>query len=171
MTSGVYGLYSKAKGECLYVGMSTNIEKRWEKYHLPRLKAKTHLRKDFSEWFHAQENPDNSIEVRVLEQCEDVNLLNALEHSWFLKEKPRFYGKMPSKNEQWKYSPSARQVLSEAMVKSNALKAPLGRGRGNRTLVEKTCEGCGTTFLTVEKRQKCCSRACIGKRYHRGSTK
>ena len=43
MTVGIYGIFNAETDECLYVGMSKNIEQRWSS-HLKELKSKRHKR-------------------------------------------------------------------------------------------------------------------------------
>lgn len=112
-TVGIYGIYNPKTGECLYIGCSKEIEKRYCKYHLPRLANGSHRRKDFSEWFIQQEEKEPTV-LRILEVCPSVNELNNREVFWFWQEKPKFYGKLPSVNENWKYSEESRKKLSES---------------------------------------------------------
>lgn len=125
MTSGIYGLFATDTQECLYVGLSTDIEKRWSKYHLPRLMNGSHRRPEFSEWFLEQSSPEDAVELRTLEICNDVTKLNELEAKWFRNLSPRFYGKEPSANEKWKYSVASSKKLSESLIRTHSGKAPL----------------------------------------------
>lgn len=112
-TMGIYGIYDSTTNACLYIGCSKEIEKRYVKYHLARLANGTHLRKDFSEWYRKQTTPDPTY-LKVLEKCESVDELNPREVFWFLREKPKYFGKLPSESERWKYSEDARRKLSIA---------------------------------------------------------
>lgn len=130
---GIYGIFDSKTKECLYVGQSTNIVKRWMK-HKNKLMNETH-RKDFVEWFKNKNNDLNSIKFIILEEIifseenkvEDffnsgleMNLeekLNKTEIKWFNLLHPRFYGKVPSLNEKWKHSENSRNNISESLVR------------------------------------------------------
>lgn len=79
MTIGIYGIFDATTDECLYIGMSKDIEERW-KQHLKILKSKRHKRKDFTEWYHSNGATPDLLMFRILEECEyDVDTLNRLE--------------------------------------------------------------------------------------------
>ena len=78
MTVGIYGWFDKETGQCLYVGQSSNIEKR-KKSHLKSLKSRKHSRKDFSEYYHQKDNKED-IYLKILEETKnDLKIKNAAE--------------------------------------------------------------------------------------------
>jgi len=134
MTVGIYGIFDAHNNECLYVGLSKNIEQRW-KSHLKELKSKSHKRKDFVEWYHSNGAVPDLIVLRVLEECEyDNGILNVLEIKWFNKMSPKYYGKKPSLNEKWKHSEETKIKIANSLYKG-----------GKR--ITKSCV-CGSQFTT-----------------------
>lgn len=114
MTVGIYGIFDSETDECLYVGMSKNIEVRW-KQHIKELRGKRHKRKDFVEWFHNNGAHEELLFFRILEECEyDETVLNIAEIKWFNELSPKYYGKKPSLNEKWALSDETRKRQSEA---------------------------------------------------------
>ena len=112
MTVGIYGIFDSETDECLYVGMSKNIEERW-RHHLKELRSKRHKRKDFVEWFHENGATAELLDFRILEECEKNDAaLNLCEIKWFNKLLPKYYGKKPSENERWEQSEAARAKSS-----------------------------------------------------------
>lgn len=97
MTVGIYGWFDKETGQCLYVGQSSNIEKR-KKSHLKSLKSRKHSRKDFSEYYHQKDNKED-IYLKILEETKnDLKIKNAAEIKWFIELKPLFYGMKPDES-------------------------------------------------------------------------
>lgn len=89
----IYGIYDKTTGECLYVGQTVNVGRRWRE-HMHDLRYHTHL-KEFNEWFDS--HSENDLDYRILELCDNnYNIKNMLERKWFNNENPLFYGEIPS---------------------------------------------------------------------------
>lgn len=153
MTIGVYGLFDNETCECLYVGMSKEIEGRF-KGHLKELHRETHKRKDFVKWFIDQDKDTNSISCFLLEEIFelDYDQLNLLEIKWFNELKPRFYGKKPSENERWKSTSETRKKQSFSINK-------LFSGKRIKDLPRK-CKVCGTDFYHRKKSVTTCSVKC-----------
>lgn len=153
MSIGVYGIFDKETDECLYVGMSKNLERRW-KDHLKLLKSKKHKRKDFVEWYHDNGANPEILDFRILEECDNDNdILNTLEIKWFNRLKPKYFGKRPSVNEKWEHSEETKKKIIETFAKK---KPPI--------LIKK-CKyfGCEKTFETEIKKIVYCSRSCSAK--------
>lgn len=103
MTVGIYGIFDSETDECLYVGQSVNIERRWEQ-HKHSLQSKKHVRKDFVEWYHQNGAKKELITFRILEECSPTHdELNRLEINYFNSLKPKFFGVKPSENLKWDY--------------------------------------------------------------------
>ena len=151
MTVGIYGIFDSKTDECLYVGMSKNIEERWRS-HLKELKSKRHKRKDFVEWYHSNGAVKELLSFKILEECElDEKLLNNAEIQWFNEMNPRYYGAKPSLNNKWTHSGETIEKIRQATLK---------RYEGNTRLDRKLiCEYCGGIFHHV-KDPKYCSRKC-----------
>lgn len=117
MTVGIYGIFDSKTDECLYVGMSKNIEQRW-KSHIKLLRSKKHPRKDFVEWFHTNGAQKELLDFRLLEECENnETVLNSLEIKWFNELLPKYFGKKPSLNERWVRSEESKKKVSESLRK------------------------------------------------------
>lgn len=147
MSIGIYALYY---GEtCLYVGQSKDIEQRYKR-HIIRLKAGTALQK-FNEWFQENNCPHESIELKILEECEDNDLIkNELEIKWFNDLSPLFYGKVPSLKDTWSHSEETRKKISESLKIKN----------GSNNTEDRFCKKCGNS---VPKRRILCDN-CLSKR-------
>lgn len=118
MTTGIYGIFDSDTDECLYVGMSKNIEDRW-KSHLKLLRNKKHPRKDFVEWFYKNGSKKELLVFRILEECKNKEeTLNTLEIKWFSNLAPKYYGKKPSLNEKWILSEETKLRISKSNVES-----------------------------------------------------
>lgn len=130
MSIGIYGIFDRETDDCLYIGMSKNLERRW-KDHLKLLKSKNHKRQDFVEWYHANGGIPDLLDFRVLEECEDDNnVLNSLEIKWFNKMKPKYFGKKPSLSEKWEQAEETKEKLRKT-ANSNL-----------KTLICEFCDGC-----------------------------
>lgn len=152
MTVGIYGIFDVKNGECLYVGMSKNIEERWKSY-LKLLRSKRHRRKDFVEWYHSNGAMKELLSFRVLETCEyDNDILNVLEIKWFNEMGPKYYGKKPSLNEKWEYSENTKNNIKNGLKKN---------------YFEVKCIRCESMFFTIDADKLYC-RNC---RYTNKSTK
>lgn len=160
MTVGIYGIFDSETDECLYIGMSKNIEDRW-KSHLKLLRSKKHSRKDFVEWYHSNGAIEKLLIFRILETCEyDAMILNALEIKWFNEMKPKYYGKKPSLNEKWEHSEETRKKISAAGTGKepwNKKDRGTGKDPNRRSLL---CVECNKDFETIKPLQKFCSRKC-----------
>lgn len=153
MTIGIYGIFNAKTDECLYIGMSKNIEERW-KSHLKLLKNKRHRRKDFVEWYHSNGADPSLIDFKILEECEyDESVLNILEIKWFNSLKPKYYGAKPSLNNKWTISEETRKKISQA----GKGRIPHNKGKILRSLV---CQNCENIFHSNAKQPKYCSRDC-----------
>lgn len=108
---GIYGIYFKKDDTCLYIGQSIDIESRW-KNHRWRLENNQHL-KDFSFWFEKNNISLDDLIFKTLCICSDKDILkNELEIFFFNEEQPKFYGKIPSKNEKWSHSEKTKSKIS-----------------------------------------------------------
>lgn len=163
MSIGIYALYY---GEtCLYVGQSKDIEQRYKR-HIIRLKAGTALQK-FNEWFQENNCPHESIELKILEECEDNDLIkNELEIKWFNDLSPLFYGKVPSLKDTWSHSEETRKKISESL---RNYKTDGGTIKSRIDLI-RVCMNCSKEFNSSREKPKFCSRDCM-KSYSRESLK
>lgn len=142
MSIGIYGIFDRETDDCLYIGMSKNLERRW-KDHLKLLKSKNHKRQDFVEWYHANGGIPDLLDFRVLEECEDDNnVLNSLEIKWFNKMKPKYFGKKPSLSEKWEQAEETKEKLRKT-ANSNL-----------KTLICEFCDGC-FKGINAKKCKKC----------------
>lgn len=149
MTVGIYGIFDAKTDECLYVGMSKNIEQR-QKSHLKELKSKRHKRQDFVEWYHNNGAVQKLLSFRILEECEaNETVLNLVEIKWFNKMTPKYYGKKPSLNEKWEHSAVSKDRLSAAQ-------------RKNCFHIE--CTKCGKMFYSIKPDTWGCLRCKENKR-------
>ena len=155
MTVGVYGIFDRDTNTCLYVGMSANIEQRWNS-HMREIKGGRHRRKGLVDW--SEEFGFDSLIFVVIEECEnDDKLKNALEIKWFNNLKPKFYGKKPSMNDTWVHSEETKRKIGNAAVKNHEA---LG------TYEKRECH-CGTVFRVTKKltsRKSCDGCLAAGKR-------
>lgn len=153
MTVGIYGIFDSKTDECLYVGLSKNIEQRWHS-HLKELKSKCHKRQDFVEWYHSNGAVKELLSFKILEECElDEKLLNSAEIKWFNKLLPKYYGKRPSISEKWKHS-------EETINKIKASRAKQKLPKDARILRNLICQNCEEVFHSKVKDPKYCSRKC-----------
>ena len=155
MTCGVYGIFSKSD-ECLYVGLSRDVESRWLS-HIKKLKAGKHPQERFVAWFQEHDKVQGMI-FKILEdlppETSDQDL-NRCEMLWFEKLRPRFYSKYPSLNETWALSEETKSRISAGVKQRNV---DLDRGPQQRLRV--VCS-CGIEFDSVLYREsKYCSRKC-----------
>lgn len=153
MTVGIYGIFDSKTDECLYVGLSKNIEQRWSS-HLKELKSKRHKRQDFVEWYHSNGAVKELLSFKILEECEyDETVLNLLEIKWFNEMSPKYFGKKPSLDEKWEHSEETKNKIREARAKeliySNAL-----------MLRDLLCPGCNKIFHSKNRNVIYCSRSC-----------
>jgi len=153
MTVGIYGIFDSKTDECLYIGMSKNIEQRW-KYHLKDLKSKKHKRKDFVEWYHANGAIPELLVFRILEECKyDNKTLNTLEIKWFNNMSPKYFGKIPSLNEKWEHSEETRNNIRNTHLQKLS-------SENNYMLRKLICPGCHEVFHNRIKNRVFCSRKC-----------
>ena len=153
MATGIYGLFDKASGECLYVGQSSDIEYR-ARQHKKKLNSGKHLAA-FNSWFSDRGQDFSEISVKVLEECSnDDSTKNICEIKWFNLLSPRFYGKVPSGSETWGHSEATRRKISE----SNKLNF---KDRILEIDKDKTCPTCETVFRTNKSSSLYCSNRCI----------
>lgn len=152
MTVGIYGLFDSETDECLYVGLSLDIEYRVKK-HVSKLRARTHQRADFIQWWVEHGEDESSIEIKILEACEESNL-NRKESYWFIELKPKFYGKEPSENEKWKHSEETKKKISKSLKISKG---------GSLEDIDRMCPGCKNTFRSRRRNVKFCSISCVSK--------
>lgn len=160
MTIGIYGIFDGETDECLYVGMSKNIEERW-KQHIKLLRNKKHPRKDFVERFHALGAVEKLLSFKILEECEcDESVLNLAEIKWFNELKPKYYGKKPSLNEKWEHSEETKRKIGMACSE----KEPWNK-KNKDTLSPASydflCLGCGKKVKCIKPQQKFCSKTCV----------
>lgn len=151
MTCGIYSI-SDQSGNCLYVGLSRDIESRWRS-HIKELKGRRHPQTKFSDWFHGNGGTE-SLVFKVVEECNlsatDVEL-NSTEIKWFYALEPYFYGKVPSTREQWGPSQETKDRVRETL-------RALSRSRGVYKISDCPC---GISFETsVKNPKKTCSRKC-----------
>lgn len=151
MTVGIYGVFDSETNECLYVGLSTDIEGRWRN-HISCLIRGKHKSQDFVTWFKDRKMNLNTLDFKILEECEDDDsVLNLLEHKWFNILSPKFAGKIPSENEKWRHSENSRKNISEGVRKRFEL---------NGVYENRLCH-CGTSFNVRTKLSiKYCSAEC-----------
>lgn len=113
-TSGIYGLYDIRTSECLYVGMSIDIEERYKK-HITLLKANRHRRVEFSQWYNYKRNCER-LELRILEEVEG-SLLRKREKFWFNTLKPKFFGQSPTgESDYFAHNEETKKKISEALI-------------------------------------------------------
>lgn len=150
MTVGIYAFFD-LDGNCLYVGQSSNLEKR-RSQHLKHLRGGYHKRKDFVEWFIA--NGEDALEFRMLAECsEDVDIKNRLEIEYFQHLSPKFYGQVPSLNNRFSHSDETRLRISTSVRKNLQ---DLG------VYEDRQCI-CGKYFTAfVKKDTRFCSTKCVG---------
>lgn len=90
--SGIYGIFDKITGCCLYVGQTKGLYSR-KVQHLKKLRLHTAL-KSFSTWYLETESDPEMLMFSVLELTDDNDLVkNEREIYWFEYLKPVFYGK------------------------------------------------------------------------------
>lgn len=160
MSIGIYALYY---GEtCLYVGQSKDIEQRYKR-HIIRLKAGTALQK-FNEWFQENNCPHESIELKILEECEDNDLIkNELEIKWFNDLSPLFYGKVPSLKDTWSHSEETRKKISDSV---RHYKTDGGKIK-SRVDIVRLCKNCSKEFSSSAENPIFCSRICFESDYRK----
>lgn len=147
MTTGIYGIFDAKTDECLYIGLSQNIEQRWRS-HLKELRSKSHKRQDFVEWYHANGAKKELLVFRVLEECDDSELNNA-EIIWFHKMSPKYFGQSPSLRNKMNHSDETKRRIGEKVRESQLKNAE-----------QRDCV-CGNSFTTYAKSNKMyCSVEC-----------
>lgn len=152
MTVGTYGIFDSKTDECLYVGLSSDMDGRWRR-HIINLLNGNHLRKDFVHWFEMKNRDIDSMIFKVLEECEnDDSVLNLLELKWFEILEPRFAGKIPNENEKWKHSDETK-----AKIRKAAFASAVKRGLNDRR-IKGDCIICGNESSSF--RSHFCSNSC-----------
>lgn len=151
MAIGIYGIFDGTNGDCLYIGLSRNIELRW-RGHLKELRNGKHKCRDFLSWWQQHDEDETNLNFRVLQSFgSDPGdcVLNLAEQFWFMELGPKFFNKYPSEYEKWSHSEETKAKIS----KSNARIT---------TILAKTCKACkvGFTVLKQRKHQKYCSKVC-----------
>lgn len=150
MTCGIYAIFDASTDECLYVGQSSTIERRWKR-HIINLRNGNHPRKDFVEWFESHNKQSDSLRFETLESCEDVDeTRNRIEMLWFEKLEPKFYGDEPGVNYKWKHSEETKRKIGEALK--------------GRKMYDYICKVCKNDFSHHRLNRSYCSRACTNKR-------
>lgn len=143
MTVGIYGIFDSKTDECLYVGLSKNIEQRWRS-HLKELKSKCHKRQDFVEWYHSNGAVKELLSFKILEECEpDEKTLNSAEIKWFNKLKPKYYGHKPTVKGHWTQSDATKAKIRSAMMAK---------------YFERTCKQCNVVFYSVSNETDRCQK-------------
>lgn len=152
MTIGIYGIFYL--DECLYIGQSSNVEKRL-KIHKNRLNNGTHIRKEFSHWFHEYVKNTDLLDFVLLEECNDSDYTkNLLEIKWFNFYKPKFFGREPSLNGKWKHSKETRSKIRESVIKH------LQNPPKDKPLFERECRICNREYTTFFASSVYCSETC-----------
>ena len=141
MTTGVYGIFDRRSGTCLYVGQSKSIEDRWRS-HKKRLNSETHL-KNFCVWFVDNNKDPQILELRTLEETADIEKdKNEAEIKWFKELSPLFYGQVPSLNNRgWSQAEETKKKISEGSKAARPAK-----------LYSYRCSWCASTFETTSKK-------------------
>lgn len=155
-TCGIYAIFELG-GDCLYVGQSRDIERRWKR-HLSSLRSGRHRRLDFIEWFSGQEDASTKMKFQIVEELDSESTdeeLNLREIHWFDLLKPRFYGKLPSVKETWQHSEETKHKIREGMNKTFSK-----RSLKKNLVLNLVCERCGKEFTNIGKPLKLCSRNC-----------
>lgn len=152
MTCGVYGLFDAETDECLYVGLSKDIEERW-KGHLKNLKNGKHIRTEFVDWFRAHDNDPLSIKWIVLEECSKEGL-NRNEIKWFNRLRPKFYGAKPGLTNHTDLSEITKQKISKSIQKYLIKSGKVAK------IYKFTCEQCHKEFESKVKKRIYCSSKC-----------
>lgn len=149
MTVGVYGIFDRRDGSCLYVGQSKTIAQRWRQ-HVTKLKNKRKSAlDDFVDWYHENGASEEILDFRILEECvNDDYTKNFLEAKWTYELGPRFKGKNPSMNETWEHSDETKAAISAGLLRNRIPKPPL-----------PLCVQCGENRIG-RKGNKFCSRVC-----------
>lgn len=149
MTVGVYGIFDRRDGACLYVGQSKTIEQRWRQ-HVTKLKNKrTRALKDFVNWYHENGASEEVLDFRILEECvNDDYTKNFLESQWTHELGPRFKGKNPSMNESWEHSDETKAAIAAGVLRNQIPKPPL-----------PLCVQCGVNRVG-RRTNKFCSHKC-----------
>lgn len=149
MTIGIYGIFDSFSGQCLYVGQSKNVEKRW-KEHIKKLKSGVHSRSDFIEWFNNRDKDSSAFRFVILEICEnEYKVKNALEMKWFLDLQPIFFGKQPALNQKWEHSKSTIEKIRKTAKKNSPIK-----------MYPYECLICKEYFVSRRLKAKFCSPYC-----------
>ena len=152
MTGGIYGVFG-IENQCLYIGLSRNIETRWVN-HKKLIKNGCHPQKGLVEWS-KQHGGAEQLTFRILEvlpeNSSDVNF-NKAEIVWFNQLNPLFFGKVPSTKETWRQSQETKQKISESVRRFNRIKGS--------SIEEKICVGCETKFLPSRNKITFCSNSC-----------
>lgn len=148
MSIGIYAFFD-LEDNCLYIGQSSNIEKR-KTQHLKCLRGNYHRRQDFNNWFNL--NTESNLSFKILEEClNDTKIKNALEIKYFNILQPKFYGQIPSMQNNFVQSDETKFKISNSVKKYNT-------ARG--AYVNITCP-CGKVFEVMACRLKIfCSRTC-----------
>ena len=155
MVSGIYTISSRT-GECLYVGITHNMDKRW-KDHLKRLRSGTHLT-EFQTWFDAHGEASLVFTtVETFDETVDDSDGLSREVHWFTELQPRFYGHVPSERGKWRNSPETNQKISESIREYHAMRGVYDTPECRWKMCTCTC---GKTFEPKDKQHKYCSRVC-----------
>lgn len=163
MTIGIYGIFNKSTEECLYIGQSVTIEKRWIS-HRHSLTNNTHARRDFNEyWLVKLDGILDSLDFRILFTLEEKDqvLLSQKELEFFELYLPRFYGQKPSvSNNYMIHSDEMLSAMSETL-KSNIAKARVGfRFENGQRIWERKCINCEKLFDGYSPTSAYCSAQC-----------
>ena len=163
MTKGVYGIYHGE--ECLYVGQSVCIERRWRK-HRAALADGRHHTPGFSPWFTASGLSLEDLTFTILTDLGDGATqleLNLEEIRYFNLLRPRFYGKTPSEGNSYGVAPEviaqAGKTASERYQESYTGVSYIDEETGVRMRVMR-CPTCNKEFSTSKRRQFYCTLQC-----------
>lgn len=163
MTKGIYGIYHGE--ECLYVGQSVSIERRWRK-HRAALADGRHHTPGFSPWFTTSELSLEDLTFTILadlgEEATQLEL-NLEEIRYFKLLRPRFYGKAPSESNSYTMTPEiiaqAGRIASERYQESYTGVSYIDEETGVRMRVMR-CPTCREEFSTSKRRQFYCDIQC-----------
>lgn len=161
MTCGIYAIFSALDDDCLYVGQSQNVERRWRE-HVTKLKnRRKSALQTFVDWYHANGADESLLKFELVEICDNTDLAkNQAEGRWFDKLQPRFYGKVPSLSERWSHSEANRKAIADGLRNSKGCTCNTSDNCVRHPLVN--CGHCGKAFNDSrwDRPKKYCSRAC-----------